>query len=231
MPDVRYELHHDQLMGTCEIRRVEVVGTFDSREDARQYMLDNEAERHARDHHEGFEFRVRWQREGRAVASQIFQTEQGAREKLVRLVELDVLKKGEEPPATPGVAGLDFIEGDHYVDSFGDMPDLVARPTIERRHVSGWVVVTELEREGRRCVMSLFLAGLSIGLAVAACAAFAASRAHQRHAITLREMADTWGAIERAQRKLRHGQSVAAGVELKRAEDAIRASRRRRGVA
>ncbi|HEX6020647.1 MAG TPA: hypothetical protein VFZ00_01545 [Solirubrobacter sp.] len=46
---VSYELHHDQLEETYEIRRVEVVGCFDSREAARQHMIDTTEERLARD--------------------------------------------------------------------------------------------------------------------------------------------------------------------------------------
>lgn len=40
MPEPRYELHHDRLMDLYEIRKVEHVGIFNSREEARQYMRD-----------------------------------------------------------------------------------------------------------------------------------------------------------------------------------------------
>jgi hypothetical protein len=46
---VRYELHYDAMTETYEIRRVEVIGVFDSREAARQYMIDTTEEREARD--------------------------------------------------------------------------------------------------------------------------------------------------------------------------------------
>jgi hypothetical protein len=43
--DVVYELHHDQLDEVYRIRRVEVVAVCESREAARQWMLDHQAER------------------------------------------------------------------------------------------------------------------------------------------------------------------------------------------
>lgn len=45
----RYELHHDQMEETWTIRRVEDIGPFASREEARQYMLDTTEERAKRD--------------------------------------------------------------------------------------------------------------------------------------------------------------------------------------
>lgn len=47
--DVRYELHRDELEDTYEVRRIEVVETFDSREAARQFMIDTTAARQLRD--------------------------------------------------------------------------------------------------------------------------------------------------------------------------------------
>lgn len=46
---VAYELHHDQLDGTYTIKRVEVFGVFDTRDAARQHMIDTEDERAQRD--------------------------------------------------------------------------------------------------------------------------------------------------------------------------------------
>ena len=45
--DLRYELHNT-LYGV-EVRRVEVIGRFANRAEARQYMIDTTAERAARD--------------------------------------------------------------------------------------------------------------------------------------------------------------------------------------
>jgi hypothetical protein len=47
--NVRYELIRDQMEQTYTIRRVEDIGPFATREDARQYMLDTVEERKARD--------------------------------------------------------------------------------------------------------------------------------------------------------------------------------------
>ena len=46
---VRYELHHDQLEDKFEIKRVETLGTFESRGAAVQWMRDTADERRARD--------------------------------------------------------------------------------------------------------------------------------------------------------------------------------------
>lgn len=43
----RYELHFDDMDETYSIKKVETIGPFASREDARQYMLDLSAERKA----------------------------------------------------------------------------------------------------------------------------------------------------------------------------------------
>lgn len=45
----RYELHHDQMEETWMIRRVEDIGPFATREEARRYMIDTTAERKAHD--------------------------------------------------------------------------------------------------------------------------------------------------------------------------------------
>lgn len=44
-----YRLQYDALMDNYTIERVEVIGSFATREEARQYMIDTEAERKARD--------------------------------------------------------------------------------------------------------------------------------------------------------------------------------------
>lgn len=53
MPDtaerVRYELHHDRLEETYEIRRVETVAVLSSRDEARQHMIDTTHQRQALD--------------------------------------------------------------------------------------------------------------------------------------------------------------------------------------
>lgn len=46
---VNYELHHDQLECTYEIRRTETVGVFETRDAARQHMIDTKAKRELRD--------------------------------------------------------------------------------------------------------------------------------------------------------------------------------------
>lgn len=45
--EIRYELHIEDMLGRREyvIRRIEEVGRFDSREEARQYMIDTTEER------------------------------------------------------------------------------------------------------------------------------------------------------------------------------------------
>jgi hypothetical protein len=43
--DVVYELHHDTLDEVYRIRRVEVLAVCESREAARQWMLDHQDER------------------------------------------------------------------------------------------------------------------------------------------------------------------------------------------
>ena len=65
-----------------------------------------------------FEYRVKWQREGRSPTSKIIQTEAGARAKIDRLLALDEVK------------------GDSR--TFEDMPDLVGVPTLEVREVGSW---------------------------------------------------------------------------------------------
>lgn len=53
---VTYELHHDYLEeGPFIIKRVEVVGEFATREEARQFMIKTTAERH-----HGVERNQRW---------------------------------------------------------------------------------------------------------------------------------------------------------------------------
>lgn len=85
-----------------------------------------------------YEYRVRWQRQPRENVvwhngpkttsySRLYQSEKAAREKVERLVQLDIDKANEE---------------DYTVDDFGrpifDFPDLLAPPTIERRVVGTW---------------------------------------------------------------------------------------------
>jgi hypothetical protein len=41
----RYELHYDQMDETYSIHKVETIGPFASREEARQYMIDRSDER------------------------------------------------------------------------------------------------------------------------------------------------------------------------------------------
>jgi hypothetical protein len=43
--DVVYELHHDPLDEVYRIRRVEVLAVCESRDAARQWMIDHEADR------------------------------------------------------------------------------------------------------------------------------------------------------------------------------------------
>lgn len=43
----RYELHFDQMDEAYSIRKVEEIGPFKTRADARQYMIDRSAERKA----------------------------------------------------------------------------------------------------------------------------------------------------------------------------------------
>lgn len=64
------------------------------------------------------EFRVRWQREGRAPRTQIFQRETRARDKVDRLLVIDVLK--DDDPQYHG------------------MPDLVGTPQLQSREVGEW---------------------------------------------------------------------------------------------
>jgi hypothetical protein len=45
--NLRYELHN--TLDGVEVRRVEVIGRFANRAEARQYMIDTTAERAARD--------------------------------------------------------------------------------------------------------------------------------------------------------------------------------------
>lgn len=82
---------------------------------------------------------MRWQREGRRTTSQIFQTEDGARAKAARLVELEHLKRGGEGPPSGGVTtGFEYMDPDYFIDKFGDMPDLVGPPEIQHREVEAW---------------------------------------------------------------------------------------------
>lgn len=53
MSDVRYELHHDALEQTWEVHRVEVIGEFDSRAAARDFMVATTAQRKLRDQGSG----------------------------------------------------------------------------------------------------------------------------------------------------------------------------------
>lgn len=48
-PSARYELHYDQMREKHRIERVEVLGEFDSREAARDWMIVTTADREARD--------------------------------------------------------------------------------------------------------------------------------------------------------------------------------------
>jgi hypothetical protein len=75
-----------------------------------------------------WEYRVRWRREGLRAASQIYQTEDGAREKVERLERLDEVKHT-------------YADDDSYSSTnFANMPDLLTTPTIERRRVDVWEV-------------------------------------------------------------------------------------------
>lgn len=73
-----------------------------------------------------YEYRVRWQREGLKATSGIYQTEDGARAKVERMIDLDQRKHDE-----------DDDEGQTHA-VFGDMPDLTGEPVIERRMVGEW---------------------------------------------------------------------------------------------
>lgn len=73
-----------------------------------------------------YEYRVRWQREGRRITGRIYQTEKAA------------LHKAE------GIAALEEVKGD---TRFEDMPDLVGPPVIEARLVGEWTPVTDQANE------------------------------------------------------------------------------------
>lgn len=64
------------------------------------------------------EYRVRWQREGLAPRTQIFQRERAARDKIERMLVIDELK--------------------HDGSRFRNMPDLVDTPTLQVREVTAW---------------------------------------------------------------------------------------------
>lgn len=73
-----------------------------------------------------YEYRVRWQREGLKATTGIYQTEKAAREKVARMIELDQTKHDEDHDCGQT----------HAV--FGEMPDLIGKPKLERREVTAW---------------------------------------------------------------------------------------------
>lgn len=73
-----------------------------------------------------YEYRVRWQRHGLKATSGIYQTEKAARDKVERMIELDQTKRDEA-----------HDEGQTHA-VFGEMPDLIGRPKLERREVTPW---------------------------------------------------------------------------------------------
>lgn len=83
-----------------------------------------------------YEYRVSWTREGRARKTQIMQTEQGAREKAKRMVEIDEELDPDRTGSTEGATYDDF-DGTREHPLAG-MPKLTAPPALERREVGAW---------------------------------------------------------------------------------------------